>query len=475
MSYRGKEKEINNLPTSHTFEEKQKRSLIFRPKRFSSICICWKYLSLALIGWLCLVHYYERVVVKRAMKKCVWTSWETWSPNATPHRVALFADPQIMDSFSYPNRPWIVNWFTQQVLDNYHSRNWRYVNYYLDPESIFFLGDLFDGGWASGIDDWMQEYDRFNHIFPKKPNRLTVMSLPGNHDIGFGDTIIETSLRRFTTFFGETSSEWVIGNHTVVLLDTISLSNKANENISVIPRTFLNNFKFYNYPRILLTHVPLWRHPEQQICGDIRESKKTFPISKGEQYQTVIDGDLTQEILMKIQPSIVFSGDDHDYCHIGHSYHLDGIAKISEEVTVKSCAMNMGINKPAIQLLSLYNPTSDFNTNDKTYQSQICYMPDPFRPIIAYLIYLGISLGFLLWGHFKQPPFYKTMSLGVTIIGDHHNSILPRFTKKDLNSLKISPNSYPTGIFKNILNFFINGLILMTGITFIFYYYYKKF
>lgn len=149
------------------------------------------------------------------MKKCQWSTWEDWPEGAESHRVGLFADPQIMDEYSYPGRPQIVNYFTRVIVDHYHRRNWKYVQYYLDPDSNFFLGDLFDGGRNWDDKQWIKEYTRFNQIFPKKPLRRTVMSLPGNHDIGFGDTVVESSLQRFSSYFGETSSSLDAGNHTL--------------------------------------------------------------------------------------------------------------------------------------------------------------------------------------------------------------------------------------------------------------------
>ena len=244
----------------HFKSASKKKSKSKGKKRFR---IYWRYISIIWILWLGLIYYHESAVVKRAMKKCQWSAWEKWPKGAESHRVGLFADPQIMDEYSYPKRPQIVNYFTRVLVDHYHKRNWKYVQYYLDPDSSFFLGDLFDGGRNWGDEQWIKEYTRFNQIFPKKPMRRTVMSLPGNHDIGFGDTVVESSLERFSAYFGETSSFLEAGNHTFVLLDTISLSDKANPNVSRIPMEFLNNFarSSHPYPRILLTHVPLWRNP----------------------------------------------------------------------------------------------------------------------------------------------------------------------------------------------------------------------
>lgn len=118
------------------------------------------------------------------------------------------------------------------------------------PDSVLFLGDLFDGGreWATRtttspeesykkINDnfWRKEYGRFMKIFldpwlnqENAPldsrGRKLIASLPGNHDLGFGNGIQEPVRQRFQAYFGESNRVDVIGNHTFVSVDTPSLS-----------------------------------------------------------------------------------------------------------------------------------------------------------------------------------------------------------------------------------------------------------
>ncbi|CCD22268.1 putative lipid phosphatase CDC1 NDAI_0A01100 [Naumovozyma dairenensis CBS 421] len=464
----------NNNNNKKRDEEKEERSEMFADiekgipvnnieiQNDGKVRVYWRYIVILFTMWLLLIHYYESIVVKRAMRKCQWSRWETWSKGTVSHKVALFADPQIMDAHSYPGRPVIVNYLTRVMLDHYHERNWKYVHYYLDPDTNFFLGDLFDGGRYWDDDYWLKEYTRFNKIFPKKQSRMTVMSLPGNHDIGFGDTVIESSLERFTTYFGDPSAYVDVGNHTFVLVDTISLSDKLNSNVSEVPKKFLNEFAMGSHPmtKILLTHVPLWRNANQQKCGSLRESKKAFPIQKGDQYQTVIDLELSQEVLSKIQPSLLFSGDDHDYCQIQHSYTANGMTKHAEEITVKSCAMNMGISRPAIQLLSLYNPNR--KSGNDTYQTEMCYLPDPYKPIKMYLLMTIVSLS--IFGYIMILPrsFNKRIATKIGKISDYN------LNTKNLNPTEVyMVDEHPSKV-SCILNLSILSLMVLI----LFYYYY---
>ncbi|CAI4348083.1 BDH_1b_G0010500.mRNA.1.CDS.1 [Saccharomyces cerevisiae] len=488
MVYRNRSKSVLSTHSKKSddkahYKSRSKKKSKSRSKK--RLRIYWRYISIVWILWLGLISYYESVVVKRAMKKCQWSTWEDWPEGAESHRVGLFADPQIMDEYSYPGRPQIVNYFTRVIVDHYHRRNWKYVQYYLDPDSNFFLGDLFDGGRNWDDKQWIKEYTRFNQIFPKKPLRRTVMSLPGNHDIGFGDTVVESSLQRFSSYFGETSSSLDAGNHTFVLLDTISLSDKTNPNVSRVPRQFLDNFAMGSHPlpRILLTHVPLWRDPEQQTCGQLRESKEPFPIQKGHQYQTVIENDISQEILTKIQPEILFSGDDHDHCQISHSYPFQGKTKNAQEITVKSCAMNMGISRPAIQLLSLYNPSDLTMVNaggeyaSKTYQTELCYMPDPYKAIRMYLWGLLSSAAFIAYMHFFPKSFNNRVATIMNRVftrpdGNTSDLPLPTSISKSKSKKSLTHSKYAVNDTRSIKQFLVNAIVLFVSVMPIFIYFY---
>ena len=239
----------------------------------------------------------------------------------------------------------------------------------LYPDSVIFLGDLFDGGreWSTppGGDEteshdkrwrkygqkfWMKEYRRFSRIFFEpwlrgnaqggqgQRGRRLIAGLPGNHDLGLGNGIRMPVRRRFNAYFGDGNRIDVVGNHTFVSLDTVSLSakgqpdpatgsqgiaegdghnkeiwgpvdqflhlaatNKAraierelrvqfgkaeNEaqdpeiielNGTLAQRVPLESHKSTDIPSVILTHVPLYRAPGTP-CGPLRER---FPPSKG--------------------------------------------------------------------------------------------------------------------------------------------------------------------------------------------------
>ena len=258
------------------------------------------------------------------------------------------ADPQLVDPHTYPGRPWPLSSLTVAFTDKYLKRSYRLLQRNLDPDNVFFLGDLFDGGreWATtakgfqsseqqwekyGAEFWLNEYNRFGKIFfapdqvsgglPVTKAKKTIASLPGNHDLGFGNGIQKQVRDRFRAYFGNSDRVDVVGNHTFVSLDTVSLSAMgqpdADESLWNGTVAFLEQAQELKMkavrealnmhddpaehtkhphgvatmedaskkgskskkskhsgkpelPTIVLTHVPLYREPGT-LCGPLRE------------------------------------------------------------------------------------------------------------------------------------------------------------------------------------------------------------
>ncbi|VVT48468.1 uncharacterized protein SAPINGB_P001794 [Magnusiomyces paraingens] len=387
--------------------------------------ISLSYIHILLVVWFLALYYGERIYPRSAISACRWPKDKDWPSDVHPARIALVADPQLIDDHTYPSRNWIFQRISEFIVDVYLRRNWVYINSVLDPDANIFLGDLFDGGreWSDNV--WYKEYERWNRIFTKPPYKRTIMSLPGNHDIGYGNTIVYHALERFSMYFGEPSSTVDIGNHTLVLLDTISMLNTENKTVYSKPYDFLNRIintpDFYNQsPRILLSHVPLFRDPKHP-CGRHRESKKPLPYVKGYQYQTMASPELSQTILNALRPAAVFSGDDHDACYVVHNYTIsssnDGTSLENQptasasEYTAKSISMAMGIGHPGIQLLTLYHDTSDpkYNPQTPSYATRICLMPNPFRAFVLYISLIGLTVSLSVLINFLPEIFPSTV------------------------------------------------------------------
>jgi hypothetical protein len=495
-------------------------------------------IPLLVLAWVIAIRNGERRTFEQHIEACAWSSWEDWPAEAAPHRLVFVADPQIVDPHTYPGRPWPLSTLTERYTDRYMRRNFQLINRDLDPDSIVFLGDLFDGGrewstekarplrkgqqkkldklkaqsekkqkqieeeenarlqaeaeggaseaegtkghqkrsWASydkerklkrkmnedpksvrledhnidkrgndlkefaygengrwkswGMKQWNTEYDRFGNMFfapeqlyprtqrrtiaawdvPAHPlnvlngasdivreehaviggkARRLLTSLPGNHDVGFGNGVQLAVRDRFNARFGETNRVDVLGNHSFVSIDAPSLAAYSQFTVSGETYTdtveerqhiwkpamnFLNGIKTsaatavadqmaeyfpeYDYdtslkhaveepdrkstskqssaksevnlPVVLLTHVPLYRDPGTD-CGVLRERGHAISISGGYQYQNTLTRELSNEVAQKVSNAgdiaHVFSGDDHDYCDVYHRYNVGSIGK----------------------------------------------------------------------------------------------------------------------------------------------------
>ncbi|KAG0225069.1 hypothetical protein BGW41_004832 [Actinomortierella wolfii] len=184
--------------------------------------------------------------------------------------------------------------------------------------------------------------------------------MAGNHDIGFGDTTISTALHTYRGEFGPLNYELDVGNHRLVVLDTLALSAKTKNSPAKVEAQHLldqigEQDPRKSPPRILFTHVPLYR-PPHTFCGDERETKPSIEQGRGLQFQNLVEEDLSQEILQKVQPRLVLSGDDHDWCRVLHT--LPGTTASVAEVTVPTFSFAQGVLQPGLVMLNLYNPSS---------------------------------------------------------------------------------------------------------------------
>lgn len=332
-------------------------------------------------------------------------------------------------------------------------------------------------------------------LLPNDGGRRLIASLPGNHDLGFAGGINQQVKSRFVAHFGASNRIDVLGNHTFVSLDTVSLSamdqvdpqtggHGAGDGSAAATKTtniwkpvenylqeapgareraveqqirFLgaqsgraqprkkfpvkspknvetpideteqlltvlsDNLRVHTsqFPTIILSHVPLYRS-DSSHCGPLRERGTAIPISAGYQYQNVLTPLISKDIIEHLDASqiaMVYSGDDHDYCEIEHAEFTGRI----KEITVKSMSWAMGIRKPGVQLVSLWNPidldtaiiankppgaTKDNNQDDKpekilnmprnTVQNHLCLLPDQLSIFIRYGQLLGLTFITLL-------------------------------------------------------------------------------
>lgn len=364
-------------------------------------------LVLFLAVWCVAFIYFEHVVPRSTANRCSWTgmvpttSYINTNIRATAANkkslrtadrrlgtqtnVLLVADPQLIDNHTYPGRNNLLLKLSKHTVDVYLKQNYKALVNSLHPDYIIFLGDYLDNGRLLQDAYYEKEFARFESIFNRWPKKYVrglnfFTNLPGNHDVGFGDGVKPLLQKRFLNHFGQPNVIHSINGVEFVLLDTPSLLS-GNSDISADSSRFLLLIPPPKVPRVLLSHVPLRRDVEKHPCGPLRESKNFYQ-NAGYQYQLALSQEVTDELLQKVQPSLIFSGDDHDYCDVVHPGN-------AREVTVKSISMAMGIKYPAVQLLS-YSFVPQFQ-----YETHICYLPVPYVDVYVYVL-MAVANGLIL-------------------------------------------------------------------------------
>lgn len=324
--------------------------------------------------WLLIIWTSEVGMFRVVVSHCKWPTQLTHGFSENPTHVLLIADPQILDLNSYPNRPLWLKIITQYIVDLNLRKSWNAVISKLNPDLLIFLGDMMDNGRSVNDYEFSQYYSRFKSIF-KFPQPIPVHYIPGNHDVGLGpfvDAPIKTHLRsRYLTTFGPFNRDFKVANHTFLLIDAPSLVDEFELAAGVSESQhgdvdwpsiqggtieFLQDFykTRQSDPIVLFSHIPLARSNfTAGSCGPFRENVRPILPGRGQSYQNLLPKEVTLYLLNDIRPSVIFSGDDHDYCDYRHEL-LD--QSEVHEVSVRSFSMAMGIKRPGFQLLSIALP-----------------------------------------------------------------------------------------------------------------------
>lgn len=326
--------------------------------------------------WVLLLFTGEIGLFYHHIRQCKW-------PLQQSTNVAIVADPQIVDNNSYGQTGVllrVVEFFT----DIYMRKSYRFLQTIRHPNHIVFLGDLMDGGREWTDKDWMVEYKRFNSLFYQRSTNTPVYRMAGNHDIGIGNTVVPAAFTRFLKHMGPTNQIINFTSHQVILLDTLTLESddpKVNQSSRLLVEQLRQQQQPISKPRILFTHVPMWR-PPQTDCGPRRQTGHSYlPNRTGYQFRDQLFQNTTQYLLDAIKPVAIFSGDDHDTCTVSH--RILGTDKLAIEYTIGAFGWASGVPVASYGLLSL---------GDDEYMVQHCYLPYQLGIYLAYGSSFAISL-----------------------------------------------------------------------------------
>lgn len=381
-----------------------------------------------------------------------------------PTRLLLIADAQV------PN-PAVVGspWFGEDAVTSYLRKSWR-VTYRLHPDVVIFLGDtLSSGRYIRSKEEYESYYRRFESIF-RHSNDTTFYFVPGNNDIGLGQSpsFSKDASQFFAEYFGPLNQAITIAGHKFVLIDAPKLVEEdyhrhAHDQtfqewipLSGGPIAFLRSTAdalVNPEPLVLLTHIPLSR-PASKSCGPLRE-KGSISAGAGRGYQNMLGKQTTEFILKALQPSVIFSGDNRDYCEVSHAIPgLDGPGSKAEvrEVTVKSFSPSRHIRWPGFQLISLIPPIPE-SSSGPTIADTSCHLPDTvgiykriYLPSLVLTVIALLYLNLPSWSHHRRPSRLSAVSGRrppgpESAIWSTWTPHLPRFLKSPTDPLPINPSA----------------------------------
>ncbi|WVN91103.1 uncharacterized protein L203_106352 [Cryptococcus depauperatus CBS 7841] len=359
-------------------------------------------------GWVVLVIWYEIGGFFYSLSTCRFpdSSLQRGHPGAPPlTHIVLLADPHVPHpTLSYaPGSNRAVNWLKQQMDELFMRKSWNVVMRLGRVDRVLVLGDMLDWGRGLLSDQEYREYVAlFRSIFQLPPT-TSMHFIPGNHDIPIGPNgLFSTKARsRYPQYFEPPNTVLPIANHSFVMLDAVGLVEEDY-------RRYASEMQFGEWngvdggviefvqklkddpppgPKILISHIPLAR-PERAACGPLRE-KGGISKGAGPGYQNLLGSETSRFLLNAIKPSLVFSGDDHDYCEYTH---LGGV----REVTIKSFSSSAGIRRPGFQLLSLIPPTLGADGSIPTYADRPCLLPDQLGVYSQVYLPLAVATALLL-------------------------------------------------------------------------------
>lgn len=311
-----------------------------------------------------LILYAYLFYVYNFMFFCRWTD-----PSSS--KIVLLADPQ-MEGHARVFFQGYFGHINNVMNDLYYRHIILNIQWYLKPEYVIVLGDLFS---QQHLDDkeFAKRVERYNFIFEQvHGSHFILINMTGNHDIGYGFEHYRWEINRFIRTFGPTMQNLVVKNFTIAIIESLALDGSVDSRYQVESLSHLKKLKGIKNI-ILLTHVPLYK-PKGSCVDDPTLSRD----HNGNVYQqNMLSEEISDYIIKEIKPSIIFSGHDHEGC----AYHHGN----TTEITLKSIMGDFGGLSGMLEI-----------HNDGGFYFQECSIG--YIKYIVFIIILAVTMTFITCG-----------------------------------------------------------------------------
>ncbi|KAF9340888.1 hypothetical protein BGZ91_012018 [Linnemannia elongata] len=334
------ETESTELSTDHGKKKKYWGKRMSR-RRSGQYQVTPDHVKMLRVIWCLTLVFGEHAAFWIMLRRCEWPAKESWDQSETAvqerYRIVIIADPQLTDWYSY-KQTGLALWLTEFYTDLFMRKSFARLHRRLQPDMVLFLGDLLDGGRETVAGDDRGVYEKNKHRFLDK---------------------VFDSRRTAWNQEPLVMDEEDMGEQEGLRQDGGEYETRSRQMDEARTGDRTAHYRQITYPAVGVTERAQIRQdgksarlPETTSCGEAREAQQLILDRNGEQYQNMVNASLSREILRKVQPDMIFSGDDHDWCEMGHS--LDG--RLTPEVTLPTFSFAQGIKQPGFVVLSLYNP-----------------------------------------------------------------------------------------------------------------------
>ncbi|KAH0736463.1 hypothetical protein KY285_012170 [Solanum tuberosum] len=318
-------------------------------------------------------------------------------------KIAVLTDPQLMDRTSLHLAPKSFALEAAQFYTYLYMRR-AFLSSILPskPDIILFLGDCSDGGSFLSDEEWQESRSRFKHIFDidmlEQTTNIKLYYLAGNHDIGYAafHSRMPEVIKQDEKAFGARSYQFTAGKVDFITIDAQTLDGYPQDNVTPATWEFVKNVSKHlsSNPRVLLTHIPLYR-PDQTVCGSYRSSSIINQrINRAAQdneilYHNYITEKGTNVLLDSIKPALVLSWHDHDQCTVIHKSKYGSV----KEHTLGTISWQQGNLFPSYMLLSASNLIlPNGSMPEEAISTKVCFLPVQLYIYIWYILLFVMTL-----------------------------------------------------------------------------------
>uniref|UniRef100_A0A1B0FEQ8 Metallophosphoesterase 1 homolog n=1 Tax=Glossina morsitans morsitans TaxID=37546 RepID=A0A1B0FEQ8_GLOMM len=276
------------------------------------------------------IFYCEFLADYITLWKCEWPRLKQHK-DAPDLRAMLLADVHLLGPI---NGHWL-----DKLYREWHMRRAFQASITIHyPDVVFILGDLFDEGYFVN-QHYFREYIRRFRSYFHTPQHIRLISIAGNHDIGFHYRMQPYVVNRFKRHLNYTGIHlYTVNKVHFILINSMAMENDGCSfcknalkdlynikdkldclrNVHTCPdMETIQNHQYYSRP-IVMQHFPTFRTSDKSC-----EEHDYLELEEYREKWEVLSRNSTDWLGELLQPRLSFAGHSHHYCHSINRWGVD--------------------------------------------------------------------------------------------------------------------------------------------------------